>query len=86
MALTLTGNLDGVNPPLYAPVSLCCHWIAAAVRGYCVLPTVQHIYACSDTDTPCFNQVPAELALKIVSKIKVRDVAGNLQARLFNGV
>lgn len=28
--------------------------------------------ACSDTDTPCYNQVPAEIALKIVSKIKVR--------------
>jgi hypothetical protein len=27
--------------------------------------------ACSDTDTPCYNQVPAEIALKIVSKIKV---------------
>jgi hypothetical protein len=26
---------------------------------------------CSDTDTPCYNQVPAEIALKIVSKIKV---------------
>ncbi|WIA08753.1 hypothetical protein OEZ85_008176 [Tetradesmus obliquus] len=27
----------------------------------------------SDTDTPCYNQVPAEIALKIVSKIKAGE-------------
>lgn len=26
---------------------------------------------CSDSDTPCYNLVPVEIALKIVSKIKV---------------
>lgn len=28
---------------------------------------------CSNKDTPCFNLVPVEIALKIVSKIKVRS-------------
>jgi hypothetical protein len=37
-----------------------CCWAAAYVVG-----------AHRDQDTPCFNQVPAEIALKIVSKIKV---------------
>jgi hypothetical protein len=31
--------------------------------------------ACSDTNTPCSNQVPAEIALKICQKIKVRPCA-----------
>jgi hypothetical protein len=33
------------------------------------------VAACSDTDTPCYNQVPAEIALKIDSKIKVSPTA-----------
>jgi phospholipase D1/2 len=30
----------------------------------------------ADQDTPCSNQVPAEIALKICSKIKVRGLEG----------
>lgn len=38
----------------------------------CVPPVLCRLSPpCSDQDTPCWNQVPAEIALKIVSKIKV---------------
>lgn len=35
----------------------------------------------TDNDTPCYNQVPAELALKIVNKIKARHMASCSTAR-----
>jgi hypothetical protein len=49
-----------------------CSWLFTAASAGCAL---LYFFACSDTNTPCSNQVPAEIALKICQKIKVRPRA-----------
>jgi hypothetical protein len=56
-----------------------CNPLVLPCLPACVVP-------CSDTDTPCFNQVPAEIALKIVNMIKVGGEGLGVRMRLGNGV